>query len=232
MNKQSKIIYARYIIGVLLLSVIVPCLPLLISRAWGWWEAWVYAIICILGFVLSRGLATWRHPGLLAERAHILQQEDAKPWDKVILPLWFLSFALIMVVAGLDELLDWSKTFSMPLIILSLIIFLLGYTFGSYAMVENRFFSGMARIQTEREHQVISSGPYRWVRHPGYAGSLFAYLATPFSLGSWWACIPTLVLVVVLIVRTRLEDTMLQNELEGYRDYAHHVRFRLVPGVW
>ncbi len=232
MNHQPWITFIRYFLGVFVLSFVVPCLPLLISQRWSWWQAWAYAIICILGFVLSRGLATRRHPDLLAERSRILFQEDAKPWDKLVLPLWFLSFILIMLVAGLDKLLEWSPGFNLSLTILSLLIFLAGYVLGSYALIENRFFSGSARIQTERNQSVVSSGPYRWVRHPGYAGSLFGYLATPFFLGSWWACVPTLLLLILLVVRTSLEDTMLQDELAGYRDYARRVRYRLVPGVW
>ena len=90
----------------------------------------------------------------------------------------------------------------------------------------------MVRIQTERGHQVISTGPYRWVRHPGYAGALITYLATPFFLDSIWALLPALFLMVVLVVRTSLEDRTLQEELTGYREYAGRVRFRLLPGVW
>lgn len=99
-------------------------------------------------------------------------------------------------------------------------------------MFENRFFSGIVRIQTERGHQVISTGPYRWMRHPGYAGVLLLYLATPIFLDSRWAFLPALFLTVVLLIRTNLEDKALQNELEGYWAYANRVRYRLLPGVW
>jgi protein-S-isoprenylcysteine O-methyltransferase Ste14 len=90
----------------------------------------------------------------------------------------------------------------------------------------------MVRIQTERGHQVVSSGPYRWLRHPGYAGALLTYLATPFFLDSRWALLAALFLTVVLVIRTSLEDRTLQEELTGYREYAGRVRFRLLPGVW
>jgi protein-S-isoprenylcysteine O-methyltransferase Ste14 len=102
----------------------------------------------------------------------------------------------------------------------------------SYALIENTFFSGMVRIQTDRGHRVISSGPYRWLRHPGYAGALLAYLATPFLLDSVWTLLPVVFLTAVLVIRTRLEDQTLQAELDGYRDYARRVRYRLLPGVW
>ena len=90
----------------------------------------------------------------------------------------------------------------------------------------------MVRIQTDRGHKVVSSGPYRWLRHPGYAGGLLTYLATPFFLDSPWAFLPAPFITIVLVIRTKLEDRTLQNELEGYREYARQVRYRLLPGVW
>jgi protein-S-isoprenylcysteine O-methyltransferase Ste14 len=120
----------------------------------------------------------------------------------------------------------------MPVKILSLVIILAGYALGSYALIENRFFSGMVRIQLERDHHVVSTGPYRWIRHPGYAGALLVYWATPPFLDSYWAFLPALFLTIVLLIRTNLEDKALQDDLQGYRDYAGRVRYRLLPGVW
>jgi len=232
MENQSKTISPRAILLMLFFIVVIPFLPLLISRQWDWWEAWVYAIIGILGFAISRVLAARRHPDLLAERARFLQHEDAKPWDKYLSPLVGLGGGLIPLVAGLDALFDLSPPFSLPVKILALVSILAGYVLGSYALIENRFFSGMVRIQTDRGHQVVSSGPYRWVRHPGYAGALLTYLATPFFLDSNWAFLPVVFISIVLVIRTNLEDKVLQNELEGYRDYARRVRYRLLSGVW
>jgi protein-S-isoprenylcysteine O-methyltransferase Ste14 len=99
-------------------------------------------------------------------------------------------------------------------------------------MLANRFFSGMVRIQTDRGHSVVSSGPYRWVRHPGYVAALFSYLATPIWLDSRWAFLPALFLTIALIIRTNLEDKALQDELEGYGEYTEQVPYRLLPGVW
>jgi protein-S-isoprenylcysteine O-methyltransferase Ste14 len=90
----------------------------------------------------------------------------------------------------------------------------------------------VVRLQTEREHHVVSSGPYGWIRHPGYAGALLAYLATPVLLDAPWAFVPALLLLVALVIRTRLEDGWLQEQLAGYRAYAGRVRYRLIPGVW
>jgi len=232
MNSQKKIFSLRVIVQVLFFIVLIPFLPLLISWRWGWWETWVYAVIGILGFVISRVLAAQRHPDLIAERSRFMQHENAKPWDKILAPLMGLGGGLVLLVAGLDALLDWSPWFSLPVKILSLVIILAGYALGSYALIENRFFSGMVRIQTDRGHQVVSSGSYRWMRHPGYAGALLTYLATPLFLDSGWAFLPTGFITILMVIRTALEDRFLQDELEGYRDYARRVRYRLLPGVW
>ena len=232
MNKQPGPISPRVVVQMLFFIVVIPFLPLLISSRWDWWEAWVYALICILGFAISRGLAARRNPDLLAERARFMQHEDAKPWDKVLAPLVGLGGGLVPLVAGLDALFGWSSAFNVPVKIVSLLIFLVGYVWGSYALIENRFFSGMVRIQTDRGQHVISSGPYRWMRHPGYAGALLSYLATPFFLDSTWAFLPTVFIMILLVIRTAWEDNVLQDELVGYRDYARQVRYRLLPGVW
>jgi len=232
MNNQRKIFTLRVVVQMLLFVVVIPFLPLLISQHWDWWEAWTYAILCILGFALSRALASRRHPDLLAERARFAQHEDAKPWDKLLAPLVGLGGGMIPLTAGLDALFGWSPTFSLPVKILSLDIILAGYALGSYALIENRFFSGMVRIQAERGHRVVSSGPYGWMRHPGYAGALLSYLATPLFLDSRWAFLPAVLLTIALVIRTNLEDRALQDELAGYRDYARRVRYRLLPGVW
>ena len=232
MENQSKKISPRAILLMLFFIVVIPFLPLLISRDWDWWEAWVYAIIGILGFAISRVLAARRHPDLLAERARFLQHEDAKSWDKYLSPMVGLGGGLIPLVAGLDALFDWSPPLSLPVKIQALVFILAGYALGSYALIENRFFSGMVRLQTERGHQVVSSGPYRWIRHPGYTGAMLTYLATPFFLDSRWAFLPVMFITIILVIRTSLEDKVLQDELQGYRDYTKRVRYRLLPGVW
>jgi protein-S-isoprenylcysteine O-methyltransferase Ste14 len=232
MTAGQKAIPLRALVQALFFVVVAPFLPLLISHQWVWYEAWVYGAIAVLGFGISRLLASRRHPDLLAERARLMRHEDAKPWDMVLARLVGLGGIAVPLVAGLDALFKWSPRFSVAVRGLSLIAFLAGYALSSYALIENRFFSGVVRIQQERGHHVVSSGPYRWMRHPGYAGAMLAYFATPFFLDSRWACVPALLLAVVLVVRTRFEDTTLQDELPGYRDYARQVRYRLVPGIW
>lgn len=232
MSTQRTKITPRVIFLVFVFIIVVPFLPLLISWQWDWGEAWVYAIISILGFAISRVLAARRHPDLLAERARFLDHEDAKSWDKVLSPLVGIGGALIPLVVGLDARFGWSQPINMPLKIIGLIFILAGYALGSYALYENRFFSGMVRIQTDRDQTVVSSGPYSWVRHPGYAGALLTYLGTPIFLDSAWSYLPVLFITIVLIIRTNLEDKALQEDLSGYKEYTSRVHYRLVPGVW
>lgn len=231
-ENQPKAITPRVIVLMLFFVVVIPFLPLLISRQWDWVEAWIYAIISILGFIISRALAARRHPDLLAERARTIQHEDAKAWDKYLSPLMGLGSGLILAVVGLDALFDWSAPFPVPAKIIALVLILASYVLGTWALIENRFFSSMVRIQTERGHHVVSSGPYRWIRHPGYAAALLTFLATPVFLDSRWAFVPVVLLTVVVFVRTNLEDKALQKELGGYRAYAERVRTRLLPGIW
>ena len=120
----------------------------------------------------------------------------------------------------------------MPVKIIALILIVLGYVLGSWPLLENRFFSGVVRIQTDRGHHVVTTGPYRFIRHPGYVGALWSYLAMPFFLDSAWAFIPTGLLVIVVFLRTYLEDKTLQAELPGYKEFTQKTKYRLLPWFW
>ena len=233
--ENSKIqLNVRTVIQMLVFIVLVPFLPLLISLKWDWWQAWVYGLIGVLGFVISRLLVNMRHPDLLAERARFMQHEDTKSWDNVLAHLVGLGGALIPLAAGLDAKYDWSETdYSFTVELVALFFILIGYIIGSWALLENRFFSGTVRIQKERGHHLVSTGPYAWVRHPGYAGALLTYFATPLLLDSPWTFVPVVFIAVVLVIRTALEDHTLQEELPGYKEYAtQKTKYRLIPGIW
>ncbi len=232
MSDTKRTFTLKVIIQLLIVVVIVPLLPLLISGAWDWWEAWVYGVIGILGFVVSRALAAKRHPDILAERARSMEMKDAKPWDKFLAPVMALGSVIILIVAGLDKLFGWTSPFSLPVKLAALILILFGFVLGSWALMENRFFSGVVRIQTDRGHYVVTTGPYRFVRHPGYVGALWSYLAIPIFLNSLWAFIPTGLLVIVIFLRTYMEDKTLQTELPGYKEFSQKTKYRLLPGIW
>ena len=174
----------------------------------------------------------WKTPDLIAERGQALDKEDTEPWDKVLMPLGIIVAIVMLIIAGLDKRFEWSPNLPLLLNITAFVITALGYSLGTWATSVNRFFSAVVRIQRDRGHTVVSSGPYRLIRHPGYAGTVVTSLATPLLLGSLWALIPAALAVCLLIIRTALEDRTLQEELEGYHDYAARVRYRLLPGVW
>lgn len=223
----------RSIIQMLVFILLVPFLPLLVSGNWGWWQAWAYALIGILGFAVSRFLAARRHPDLLAERAKFMQHEDIKPWDSVLARLVGLGGGLIPLVAGFDVRFGWpGPDFGLAEELIALVLILSGFAVGTWALMENRFFSGVVRIQKERGHHVVSTGPYAWVRHPGYVGALLVYFATPILLDSLWTYLPVAFISIVLLIRTDLEDRTLKQELPGYREYTQKTRFRLLPGIW
>jgi len=232
MAETRKSFTLRSIVMMVLVVVVAPFIPMIVSGQWDWWQAWAYALSSALAFVVSRMLAWRRHPDLLRERARFMDAEDTKPWDKVLAPLLGLGSILVLVVSGLDRYYGGSVAFSISMSITALLGVVVGYGFSSWALIENRFFSGTVRIQYERGHHVVSTGPYRIVRHPGYAGGLLGYLFIPILLDSLWAFIPTVLLGVVMIIRTGLEDKALQDELPGYKEFAQKTRYRLIPGVW
>ena len=232
MTTQTKLMTSRTIVQLILVLVVMPLLPMIISGAWTWWEAWTYAIISFFGFVISRRLAVRRHPDILAERSRSMNLTDAKPWDKILAPAMALGSVVPLAVTGVDKLFGWTNPFGINIKIISLAVIVFGYILGTWALVENKFFSGVVRIQTDRGHQVVTTGPYRFIRHPGYAGSLLVYLAVPIFLDSLWAFIPTVLLFGVVFMRTLLEDQTLQDELPGYKEFTQKTRYRLLPGIW
>jgi len=208
---------------------------LLFVCAWdlGWWQAWVYSVLIFTAGIGGRIWAERRHPGLLAERQDLEKVAAAKPWDKVLAPLMAVSVGFpLVIVAGLDHHFGWSPVFPLWLNLVGLVLLALGYGFAVWALVENRFFSGVVRIQADRGHVVCDSGPYRIVRHPGYAGNILPLAGIVLALSSLWTLIPAAVALIIAVVRTALEDRTLQAELPGYRDYARRVRYRLIPGIY
>lgn len=191
-------------------------------------------LLIVAAGIGGRIWAERRHPGLMAERQNMKKiKSSAKAWDKVLAPLMALSVVFpLVIVAGLDHHRGWSPEFPLWLIVLGFILISLGYAFATWALVENRFFSSTVRIQTERGHVVCDSGPYRIVRHPGYAGNIPPLMGIVLALGSVWALIPAAVALIITVIRAALEDRTLQEELPGYREYARRVHYRLIPGIY
>ncbi len=138
-----------------------------------------------------------------------------------------------LIVAALDlGRWEFSDTVPRALAVAGLIGFASGFGLAVWAMIVNRFFSAVIRLQADRGHHLITTGPYRFVRHPGYAGVLLGVLASPLALGSWLSGIPMLIVAVLILRRVLMEDPFLHEQLEGYPAYAADVRYRLMPGVY
>ncbi len=194
-----------------------------------WGEAWIFLALYLAGILLN-GIWMFRHnPDVINERGRI--GPNAKAWDKVIGVFYMLFLLGIYIIAGLDARFAWSGA---PLWVEILgglgFAISLGLTF--WVITVNTFLSTFVRIQDDRGQTPITSGPYSIVRHPMYAASLFMCWGIPLLLGSWWALLPGLLLIVVFCVRTALEDQTLQAELPGYKDYVQKVHYRLIPGIW
>jgi protein-S-isoprenylcysteine O-methyltransferase Ste14 len=211
----------------------IPMVLLMCGGDLGWWQAWGYSLLIVAAGPGGRIWAERRHPGLMAERQNMEKAQSAKAWDKVLAPLMALSVSFpLVIVAGLDHRFGWSPAFPLWLIVPGFILIALGYAFAAWALAENRFFSSVVRIQVDRGHVVCDTGPYRFVRHPGYAGNLLALPGIVLALSSMWTLIPAAVALIIAVIRTALEDRTLQEELPGYRDYAQRVRYRLIPGIY
>lgn len=220
-------------IKLVLTYLLMPLVLLLIGWDLAWWQGWLYSVLFLAIGIGSRVLAEKRHPGLMVERGKFGKDQNVKPWDKVLAPLMAISVSFpLFIVAGLDHHFGWSPAFPIWLNILGFILITFGYAFASWAIIENRFFSSVTRIQKERGHVVCDSGPYRIVRHPGYAGNIPPLAGIVLALGSVWTLIPAIIALIIAVIRTVLEDKTLQEELPGYRDYVRRVRYRLIPGVF
>jgi len=197
----------------------------------GWIMGWV-VLVFMIGGMTAASLAMARvSPDLLAERLSL--KGGVQKGDLVLAYLIAIVIPLaILITAGLDRRFGWGERLPFAARLGGLVLMALGQQLMYRAMLANRFFSSVVRIQTERGHHVVTTGPYRVVRHPGYVGILLYWIGTPLTLGSAWALLPAALDVSVTVLRAALEDRTLHGELTGYAEYAQRVRYRLIPYVW
>ena len=209
----------------LVFVAIATLLVLGISGQWG--DPMLRAYVAVAAAVALLGAAIV--PEDTARARHKRGPAGADP----VSPLVFRSLALGHIVAGaLDARWHWSDGVPVGLRAAGLAVFAVTMSFGLWAVAVNRFFIPAVRIQEERGHQLVTSGPYAWVRHPGYASMVWAMPASGLGLGSWTAFALALVFSLVVLRRAALEDRFVTENLPGYGEYAARVRFRLIPGVW
>jgi len=201
------------------------------SGRWDWVMGWALVGIYAVAFAAQAIILIPRSPELLAERS-VRMDKDSKPWDRILLPFYGLASLAVLVIAGLDIRFGWGALMPFWLQGAGFALALCGHGLVIWAMAANAFFAFSVRLQRERGQVVATGGPYRAIRHPGYAEAALFAVATALLLGSLWSLIPAAVAVLLLVVRTSLEDRTLKAELEGYIHYSSRTRFRLVPGIW
>jgi protein-S-isoprenylcysteine O-methyltransferase Ste14 len=195
-----------------------------------YWQGWIYISISLLTTITSL-LFMQIDTELINERSK--PGEGTKKWDKLILAISFLAFILMSITAGLDSgRFQWSPPFHSYIYIIGIILTIIGQILFFIAQKQNKFFSSVVRIQSDRGHVVCDTGLYRIVRHPAYLGLIISTIGFPLLFGSLWSIIPSFIAIVLHLIRIYLEDITLINELKGYTEYAKKTRFKLIPGVW
>ncbi len=216
----------RTVIGEVVLGV-----ALFVSAAdLAWWPAWAYMTIIVVSTLLSLAGPLRLDEGLIEER--MSRKPDVKRWDRYFVGLVAVFTLAELIVPGLDHRWGWTGPQPMWESLLGLALMIVGTAGLSWAMRVNRFFSAVIRIQEDRGHHVVSQGPYRFVRHPGYAFWALRTVGVPLLFGSNWTFIVAGLFILMFVVRTGLEDRVLREELVGYSEYADKVRYRLVPEIW
>lgn len=218
---------ARFISGLIVIGAILFGT----AGTFDWPEAWVYIVIQF-GWSAVLTVWLWNHdPELLKDRLKYAKK-SAKGWDKVLTFISMLFYIPYLIIPGFDAVrYQWSDV-PVGVKILCFILVTVSFIWITWIMGENTFLSRFVEIQKERGHKVITTGPYRFVRHPMYIGATILLLCLPVALGSLYALIPAAFCIIFMIIRTVLEDKTLHNELEGYVEYAQKTKYRLLPGIW
>lgn len=195
-----------------------------------WRPGWFFIGFLVVAYAIS-ALVLWRvNPAIYRARSRF--QPGTKPWDRLLLLLMLPAMVAEIPLATLDSgRMFWSAVPAVAVVI-GYLLLAAGIAITTWAQAVNRFFEPGVRLQRERGQKVVSSGPYEFVRHPGYAAALMMFAGLALALASWWALVPAAVAGAVLILRTHWEDALLRDGLDGYVDYARRTRFRLLPGVW
>lgn len=195
-----------------------------------YWQGWLYVSMNLF-MTLMTVLASMGNTELISER--LKPGEGIKKWDKFLLGISALVYLIMLIVSGLDSgRFHWSPNLHWGLYIIGIMLTLFGHSFFLIAKRQNKFFSSVVRIQTERGHKVCDTGLYKIVRHPGYFGMLISTMGFPLLLGSLWSIIPVIISISILLIRTYLEDKTLINELAGYKEYTQKTLYKLIPKTW
>jgi protein-S-isoprenylcysteine O-methyltransferase Ste14 len=211
------------------LPLFVLCL-FLPAGSWAWARGWLFFFVTVAASIPITLYLRRVNPDVIAARVN--RHGGTKHWDRILLSIFLPTVMLIPILAALDDgRFHWSHV-PWWVCVLGYVLLVAGLSGMTWAESVNKHFEPTVRIQTDRGHKVIDTGPYALVRHPGYVAASLMFVGIALSLGSFWALIPAAVSCLLLVVRTILEDRTLRDELPGYEEYTHRVRYRLVPGLW
>jgi protein-S-isoprenylcysteine O-methyltransferase Ste14 len=195
-------------------------------------RAWYYFIAAFFHYLFSTIVQYKLNPQLVIQRLK-RKREGSKTYDEILVRASNLTIIIVIpIIAGLDiGRYNWS-ILDVNYVWIGLMFTVLSTILLNYAMISNKYFEPTVRIQKERGHSVITSGPYSLIRHPGYLSGILFATSIPLLIGSLFSFVGVGVYIILMIIRTWLEDKTLQEELEGYKEYTKQVRFRLIPGIW
>ncbi len=231
-TQDGDVLMRRLIVHTVIWLMILGAILFLSAGTLDWPEAWVLLIGSgALGLVSALIIA--RHdPALMRERMRGPIQSQQKPWDKALLVVVFVLCLAMFIVAGLDAVRYRTSNMPLWLEVTGAVGIALGIYIFHVVMRTNSYATAVVRIQNERGHQVISTGPYAFVRHPMYSGAILYFLGIALLLGSWYAVGIAVALIALFGLRAVWEEQTLIDELPGYAAYAERVRYRLIPGIW
>jgi protein-S-isoprenylcysteine O-methyltransferase Ste14 len=220
-NKMKRIIQVLFVLvfqGVLLFIAAGT-----LRWIWTWMLLGTRVVLLIVNFFTIPG-------EVIEERGR--KKENVKKWDKILNGINIIPTVLLFISCGLDFRFEWTGYIPVPVQVTGFLLLTCGSLLFTWAMVSNSFFSTLVRIQDDRGHTVATQGPYTYIRHPGYVGYILMSMATPIALGTLWGLVFSGITAILLVIRTSLEDRTLREELEGYREYAAKVKYRLIPFLW
>ncbi len=221
---------AKYLIKTVITSLIFPVILFLSAWKIDYFQGYVF-LLTNLFTALMNFWTIKNDTELMSERSKV--GKDSKSWDKLILGFSGMTYLISVVIAGLDSgRFQWSPDFHWIIYLIGVVLMIIGQVIFLTARKENKYYSSVVRIQMDRGHTVCDTGIYKFVRHPGYFGMTISLAALPLLTGSIWSSIPIIIAIILLFIRTYLEDETLKKELTGYSDYAQRTRQRLIPKVW
>lgn len=227
LNKWGWNTVAKQILSPIILAPLIFWMAGTVNWFWGW----VFNVVHLAVWI-GMTVAVWQsNPELLNARGK--RGKNTKGWDMFLLGIYGIAWVMVVVVGAFDHRYGWSPAMPFVLPMIGAVLVILGFGLTTWGMMVNRNFEVTVRIQEDRGHQVIITGPYAIVRHPGYVGVIVGFfIGMPLLLDSWMAFVPALVGAFVMVIRTGMEDRMLHKELAGYAEFAQKTRYRLLPGLW